>query len=337
MNFVIYFISAFLLSFSVNAGLIFLFIKKKERNNQIKKWHRLGGVGIISAFFLGLFFNPELVFTKQISVLAFSTILILGFGILDDFYNFSWRKQIIFQIFLVALLILFDYNISHIATLDGINSVRFDWFVWNGIAWLSAGFILVWVLLMINAVGWSDGIDGLSGTIALFGALTLFVLSLTKVVNQPAMAILAVVFGGAILGFLVFNWPQGKIEAGTSGSYFLGFFLATTAIMAGTKIATIIVVLAIPVVDFFWVIGERFWEGRSIFIRDDNQRHLHYKLRKLGWSDRQIVLGYAGFILFALSSYLLMEERSAKIGVLGIELLLVVFFVYIITQKVSRR
>ncbi|HHX58729.1 MAG TPA: undecaprenyl/decaprenyl-phosphate alpha-N-acetylglucosaminyl 1-phosphate transferase [Candidatus Moranbacteria bacterium] len=329
MNFVAYFLVAFLLSLLINAGFIFF----RERRGKNKSWRRLGGIGIISAFLFGLLFNPELIITDQIFILAFSAGLILVFGVMDDFFNFSWKKQLFFQSFLVVLLIFFGYSINQIALPDGINLIRFDQFVWNGVAWLSVVLILTWVLLMMNAVGWSDGIDGLSGTIALLGSLTLFILSLTSVVNQPAMAILAVIFGGSVLGFLVFNWPKGRIEAGTSGSYFLGFFLATTAIMAGTKIATIIVVLAIPLVDFFWVISERFLEGKSIFKRDDNKRHLHYKLRAIGWSDQRIVLSYFIFVLLILCGYFLATERWVKLVILGGEILLITSLILLITNK----
>jgi UDP-GlcNAc:undecaprenyl-phosphate GlcNAc-1-phosphate transferase len=71
---------------------------------------------------------------------------------------------------------------------------------------------------------------------------------------------------------------------------FMGFSLAVLAIFAGAKIATAILVLAIPIIDFVWVIGERIRNGKSIFKPDKN--HLHHKLMELGWSQKKIALHY---------------------------------------------
>ncbi len=106
--------------------------------------------------------------------------------------------------------------------------------------------------------------------------------------NQPPIAILAIAFCGAVLGFLFFNFPPAKIFMGTSGSMFLGFTLGALAIFSGAKIATAILIMGFPILDGLWVIAQRIKSGESPF-KGDN-RHLHYKLLSLGFSQRQIVL-----------------------------------------------
>jgi len=113
-------------------------------------------------------------------------------------------------------------------------------------------------------------------------------LSLLPHVNQPAVAILSAISGGAILGFLVFNWHPARIMAGTSGAWFFGFLLASLSIFAGAKIATVLMATLIPVLDLANVIRERHKVGESIFRGGDN-RHLHHKLVKLGLEEKQIV------------------------------------------------
>jgi len=93
------------------------------------------------------------------------------------------------------------------------------------------------------------------------------------------------IVAGTALGFLIFNFYPSRILAGTSGSMFMGFILAVLAIFAGTKIATSILVMSIPVIDFIWVIGERIKNKKSIFQPD--MFHVHYKLLSLGWSQKK--------------------------------------------------
>jgi UDP-GlcNAc:undecaprenyl-phosphate GlcNAc-1-phosphate transferase len=146
--------------------------------------------------------------------------------------------------------------------------------------------MVVWIVLMMNSMNWLDGIDGLSGGITLIGSLTIFFLSLKPEVNQPPVAILAIVLAGSVLGFLAFNFNPSQVLAGTSGSLFMGFFLAVLAVFSGTKIATALLVMALPVIDFVWVIGERIRNKKSIFKPD--RKHLHFKLLELGWSQKKI-------------------------------------------------
>jgi UDP-GlcNAc:undecaprenyl-phosphate GlcNAc-1-phosphate transferase len=145
-------------------------------------------------------------------------------------------------------------------------------------------------VLLINATNWLDGIDGLSGGVSIISASTILVLSLRSEVNQPPIAIICSIFIGAVLGFLIFNFNPAKIMAGTSGSMFMGFMLAVMAIFAGTKIATALLVMAIPVIDSVWVITERIRKKRSIFRPD--KAHLHFKLLDLGWSQKKICFYY---------------------------------------------
>jgi UDP-GlcNAc:undecaprenyl-phosphate GlcNAc-1-phosphate transferase len=104
---------------------------------------------------------------------------------------------------------------------------------------------------------------------------------------------LSAIAGGAILGFLVFNWHPAKIMAGTSGAWFFGFLLASLSIFAGAKIATVLLVSLIPILDLVRVVWKRYWAGNSIFQGGDS-RHLHYQLLKLGLKEKQIVVLVSG-------------------------------------------
>jgi UDP-GlcNAc:undecaprenyl-phosphate GlcNAc-1-phosphate transferase len=137
-----------------------------------------------------------------------------------------------------------------------------------------------------------DGVDGVAGSVSLVGFFAIFLLSLRPEVNQPPVAILAVIATGVTAGFLFFNMPPARFIAGTSGAYFWGLLLGTLSIFAGTKIATTTLVLAVPILDALWVMIERWRHGVSVF-QGDTRYHLHYRLREYGWSDRSIVVAYS--------------------------------------------
>lgn len=79
-------------------------------------------------------------------------------------------------------------------------------------------------------------------------------LSISDLVNQPPLAIMAISLAGALLGFLVFNFYPARIFLGSSGSWFLGFMLSVLAIFAGGKVATVFLVMGFPILDALWVI-----------------------------------------------------------------------------------
>ena len=155
---------------------------------------------------------------------------------------------------------------------------------------LSLIFMLLWIGIIMNAINWSDGIDGLAGGIVFIAAITLFIISLQPHVAQPPIAIISIAFAGSIMGFLIFNLPPAKIFAGSSGSFFMGFIIALIAIGAGAKIGATLLVLAVPLIDAMWVVMERFRNGDSIFQGD--KKHLHHRLLEYGWNTWSILALY---------------------------------------------
>jgi len=256
---------------------------------------RFGGVAIILAFTMTLLLDSNLVISNQLFRVLFLSGGILLFGIFDDLWELSWQKQLVFQIVLAVAVFWSGIQLGYVT-----NPFGGIFLFTNSFGYvLSFGLVVVWILLIINAMNWVDGIDGISGGITAIGALAIFFVSLRPEVNQPPVGIIAMVLLGSMLAFLVFNFNPAKILAGTSGSVFMGFILAILALFAGAKIATTLLVLAIPVIDALWVIFERLGTHSSVFSPD--KRHLHYRLLELGWSQRKICFFYwlvTGLIAF---------------------------------------
>lgn len=287
------YILPFLVSFLLSVILIFLFgyfgkkIKWQGRNSKrhIKKNNvsRLGGAAIIISFVVALVLDKNLVFSSELCGFIIASGLILIFGIIDDVKELFWKFQLFFQIVVSVLVFIFGVRIYFITNplTGGVLNLDSEW----GVIF-SIFLAIFWIILVMNAVNWIDGIDGLSGGISLIAVVTIFFLSLKPEVNQPPIAIITAALAGSVLGFLLFNFYPSRILAGTAGSMFMGFSLATLSIFSGAKIATSLLVLFVPIIDFFWVILLRIRQGRSVFLADNN--HLHHRLLSLGWSQKKI-------------------------------------------------
>ncbi|HLI52450.1 MAG TPA: MraY family glycosyltransferase [Thermomicrobiaceae bacterium] len=187
-------------------------------------------------------------------------------------------------------------------------------------------FTLFWILGMMNTLNWQDGQDGLVGSITFIACAVLFYHTYFRPEKDPqfTISLLAIALGGAVLGFMPFNWHPAKIIMGDTGAMFLGFALAVISIIGGAKIATALLTLWVPILDIGWVIVYRVLNRQAPWHAD--RGHLHQRLRDLGWSHQQIVLLYAVITaLFGLASLALTPEAKlvglVAAGIVGIILL----------------
>ena len=153
-----------------------------------------------------------------------------------------------------------------------------------------------WIVVITNAMNFLDNMDGLSAGIAAIAAAFLVVCGLMA--GQVFVPGLACIFLGAILGFLIYNFPPAKIFMGDAGSLLIGYMLAVVSILtsywkSGTDhppyaLAMPLVVLAVPLYDFTSVVVIRLLEGRNPLKGD--QRHFSHRLVDRGLSRRSAVL-----------------------------------------------
>ena len=134
-------------------------------------------------------------------------------------------------------------------------------------------------MVMVNAFNWVDGVPGMASSIAFVSSLILFLLSIRPgfhYLDQTLAITLSIIIMALSIGFLVFDFPKPRMIMGDTGSMFLGFLLAVTALISGGKIATTILVLGFPILDFAWVILRRIRKGQSPFKGD--LMHFHHRL-----------------------------------------------------------
>ena len=108
------------------------------------------------------------------------------------------------------------------------------------------------------------------------------------------MMLFTAALAGAVLGFLFYNFNPATIFMGDTGSMFLGFVLATTAIQTNQKSSTAvaivvpIIALGVPIADTLLAMARRAARGAPLFSAD--RGHIHHRLLDLGLSHRQTVL-----------------------------------------------
>ncbi len=258
---------------------------------------RLGGVAIVLGFFvpvLGLFLTDSGVGRLFYGEPSRAFGLILGglaialLGVYDDLRGTGARAKFTVQFGVALAMYLLGFRVEQIASPFG-DPIQ--------LGWLGLPFTLLWIVGVVNAMNLIDGLDGLAGGVALIAVGSTFLVALGR--GEPLMMLFTAALAGSILGFLFYNFNPASIFMGDTGSMFLGFILAVSALRTHQKGATAvamlvpIVALGLPIGDTLLSITRRAVRGVPLFHSD--RGHIHHRLMALGLSQRQTV-----FVLYGL-------------------------------------
>lgn len=196
--------------------------------------------------------------------------------------------------------------------------IRVEFFIENKI--FTTCLSVLWIVTIINAFNFLDNMDGLSAGIAAIVSAVLF--TAAAISGQVFIGSLALLFIGALAGFLAFNFPPAKIFMGDCGSLVIGFILAvltlrTTYYQQDSQgsggiyaIFMPLVVMAVPLYDFLSVTILRIAHGKSPFVGDT--QHFSHRLKRRGLTDTQTVLTlYLATVTTAASSIILYQVNLA--------------------------
>lgn len=272
---------------------------------------RLGGLAVIVGFLVSSLYliiamhiekkiilqGQEQYYLKLIGFLL--GIVVLGiFCYIDDVKGLPATIKLIGQVIAAIIVVAFGIRINE-TNIDFIDNILKSNEIFVYI--LTIG----WIIGITNAINLIDGLDGLSSGITLISCLSLVIIFSLN--NSPIIAIvLTTALAGAIVGFLPYNFNPAKTFIGDTGAQFLGFSLAIISILGIAKTYTAIVlvapliVLALPICDTLFAIIRRVIKGKSLkAIFSPDTGHLHHKLMKKGYTQKQAVL-----ILYAISATL---------------------------------
>ena len=283
----------------------------------------LGGAAIwLSVVITFVAFSLQSTYGKWI--LLASTFLFLV-GLVDDLLHIKPYQKLIGQILGAAYVVYYGLSLP-----------------WTGSVLLNMALAIFWLVSITNAINLLDNMDGLASGIAIIAAGFL-ALSFVNT-GQYTEAGIMLVFAAALLGFLVYNSNPASIFMGDCGSMFVGFFLASSALInvSGGRsrsflpvLAVPILVLFIPIFDTTFVTVLRKLSGRAA--SQGGRDHTSHRLVALGMSERNAVLMLYGFA--ALSGWLAILVQRARLDVslaaiAGFTIVLTLIGVYLAGVKV---
>jgi len=260
---------------------------------------RLGGVAMVLAFYvpvLGLFLTDSgvgrLFYSDPPRAFGFimGGLAIALLGVYDDLRGAGARTKFTVQFGVALAMYLLGFRVDQIASPFG-DAIQ--------LGWLGLPFTLMWIVGVVNAMNLIDGLDGLAGGVALIAVGSTFLVALGR--GEPLMMLFTAALAGSVLGFLFYNFNPASIFMGDTGSMFLGFILAVSALRTHQKGATAvamlvpIVALGLPIGDTLLSIARRAVRGVPLFHSD--RGHIHHRLMALGLSQRQTVLVLYGLCL----------------------------------------
>jgi UDP-GlcNAc:undecaprenyl-phosphate GlcNAc-1-phosphate transferase len=265
-----------------------------------------------------LFVTPGPLGELQMRILMGTLIgagLLFLVGLVDDLRGLSPTAKSAAQV--LATLIVYQYGLR-------IDGVALGYGEGVPVGMLEIPLLLLWIVGVTNAYNFIDGLHGLAAGIAIVACATIVVVALS--LGNFFVLIPAVALGGALLGFLPYNFPNGRIFLGDSGSLSIGFLLAVLSIQGSVNrtgaVLVIVPILAvsIPLLDATLAILRRWL--RHVPVSGADARHIHHRLLALGMTPTRtavilwiLAAGMAGLgLLIALTAPFV----AASIAILGV-------------------
>jgi len=274
----------------------------RARDVHTKPTPRLGGIAMFAGFLVTITVAGALgwfrsVYAEPIHIIAIvlAAFLITLIGFLDDLYDLDWSLKLAGQFLVAGILAWQGVQIVSLP-IAGLTIGSF------GISFLATVFLAV---LIMNAVNFIDGLDGLVAGVVLIGTTVFFAYSyLLAMETSPTnyfnlASLLSAIVIGMCVGFLPLNWHRAKIFMGDSGAMLLGLLMATSALTVTGQIDPYSVsrgeiipafiplilplaILVLPLLDFALAVIRRLRAGKSPFAADRD--HLHHRLQDFGHS-----------------------------------------------------
>lgn len=302
----------------------------RERDVHTTPTPRLGGVAMFIGIIGALAFaatQPSLsgVFENRAQLwgLLIGCALIAVVGVLDDLFDLDWMVKLGAQIVAAGVL---AWNGAQIVSLPFGNTLIV------GSPTVNFALTVFLMALVMNAVNFIDGLDGLVAGVAIIANLAFFIYTqlLTAQTGADASitlsALIAAVLVGVCVGFLPFNWHRARMFMGDTGALLIGLLMAASAVSVTGRlnpaqldqklvlasyipIILPIAVLAVPLADFTLAVFRRLRAGKSPFEAD--RKHLHHRLLDIGHSPVQAVtIFYLWTAMISLACLLVFTTQS---------------------------
>ena len=302
----------------------------RERDVHKTPTPRLGGIamflGVVAAFAVSSqhpFFSLLWVDPAPMFAVLGATLLIVLVGVADDLWDLDWMIKLGAQFLAAGIIAWFGQLQIYSLPLGSL---------FIGSSWVSFAITVISIVVVMNAVNFIDGLDGLVAGVCLiangiFFAYSYILLRDTGSSTYFTLAsFIAAVLIGACLGFLPLNWSPAKLFMGGAGALMLGLLMAVSAIsitgaldpavldpeqlgrsqLLGAFIPILlpVIVVLLPLLDFGLAVIRRMRAGKSPFSPD--RKHLHHRMLDMGHTDRDAVLIFYAWTAIVSLAFLLM-------------------------------
>ena len=294
-----------------------------KTNPHARPTARMGGFAVFLGFTVPLLYNADLLADKQLGILLGGA-LVIAIGLVDDIWGLPAT---------IKLLLLL--GITYLLSRHGIIlSLFYNYY-------LNLFFTLIWITGVVSAFNASDTMDGLASGLAFIAGFAYMLVAVQT--YQWAWGLLACALMGSTLGFLRYNYNGANIFLGDSGSFFLGYILATLGVMGEwsthpIKAAVIpILILGVIILDFLYTISKRYLEGTTHTIKEaiiyHGVDHLPHRLVATGFSRREaVLLIYLVSLVISIGAVTLRNSRPVDALLLLLQLLLIFIVVIRLTD-----
>ncbi len=331
------FLVSMITSFFLIKAVSWLFKKYSILDNP-KKYNKTRkpipySMGVV--FYIGFFILTALFveFSEKLMLIWIFGWIITLLSFLDDLYTVSPKIRLLFQILIGAIIWLTSIKIGYVSNIFGWILELETYFVQileYKIYIIPIIFTVIWYVFVFNALNWTDGIEWNTSGLSIINFFVLFVLGLILfaqddyrggIENAIFVIQLSIILVALLLPFWYYDIRE-KILMWDSGTMFLGFMLATLAIISWGKIATVLVVFGIYSVDAIYVIIRRIYNKKNPLKWDFT--HLHHRLLDIGLTKRQVLYTvYSLSGLFWITALFL--DKTGKIIVFAAIVVIVVF------------
>jgi len=279
---------------------------------------------VVSILFSLLLFNPAHLQTYYYIYLAIGLVWVVG--IWDDIKDISPKIKFVF-IFLAALILYFnDFAIYSLGNYFGFEADIPSWLVFIFTFFALAGYT--------NALNLMDGLDGLAASITIVMLMAFLAIGLQH--SDNLLISLSSFFITSLMAFLFFNWNPATIFMGDSGSLTLGTVIVILTIQAVQYItpASVLFIIALPLLDTFIVMTRRYQRKRPLFEADKNHLH-HFLVNLKGDVQFTVMILVMMQTIFSIIGY----QVSLSNNILSLFLFMLLFYVYLnlFDQRVKRR
>ena len=282
------------------------------RSSHNKPTPKGGGVGIVLGMLIalaGCYLAGKIKADIKYLIIIGGFLAVALVGFYNDCFNSSVLSRIILQTFIASIMVWF---IGSPVVLE-IGGSTFN------VGYFGIIFAVIWLVGITNFYNFMDGINGLAAMQGVIAGIGIAVFGV--ILKDNSLIPIGLLLSGATAGFLMLNFPRTKIFMGDAGSYALGLYIASFALVNKRLLVPIALILGVFIFDTVVTLIRRIIKGECWY--QAHRTHFYQRAVKLGYSHLQVtsVLSVVSFLLTVMACIYLQALPLVKISIIIVAVL----------------